>query len=344
MADNRVLKPTLEDVASHSGVSVATVSRVINQTGTVSKDLEDRVKQAIDALGFEPKRPKQRAKPFMLAFVTPELLNPGLTEVTTGAHDEADRLGLCLAILEVTQKPGRQQHNLQMLEHVPFDGVILFHSNITPEEVTRMNKRSSLPIVVLGQSVNDPSVYYINTDRESGMYQATKYLLSLNHKRIAFLSGPPEWELSKARLRGIERALAEAELSLDPKLHRWGYPTIDWGFQVANSLFNLPVEKRPTAVIAFNDLMAIGAIHAIRALGFAVPEDVSVIGFDNIFLTPHTNPPLTTVAQPLYQVGQLAVQKIYNLLTGSNLEQGGFTLLECPLVVRESTALCKESL
>ncbi len=343
MADNRLAKPTLEDIASHSGVSVATVSRVINQTNAVSKDLEERVKQAMDDLGFEPKRPKPRTKPFMIAFITPELLNPGLTEVTTGAHDEADRTGMCLAILEVTEKPGRQQHNLQMLEHVPFDGVILFHSSITPEEVMQMNKHRPLPIVVLGRSINSPTVHYINTDRENGMYQAAKYLISLNHKRIAFLSGPPEWELSKVRLRGIERALAEADLPLDPKLHRWGYPTIDWGFQVANSVLSLPPEKRPTAIIAFNDLMAIGAIHAIRTLGLSVPEDVSVVGFDNIYLTPHTNPPLTTVAQPLYQVGQLAIQKIYGIFNGSNLEQGGFTLLECPLVVRESTALCKET-
>ncbi len=341
MAKDQIKKPTLEDVAAQAGVSVATVSRVINQSSPVSADLETRVKQAMAVVGLTPKRAKVRTRPVTLAFVMPDLVNPALTAVATAAQEEADRLGICLVILQVTDKPGYQPRNLEVLDDVAFDGIIFFHSHIETEAILALYERHQIPLVVLGRVVEAPHVYCINTDREGGMYQATKYLLSLNHRDIAYLSGPPDWELSKIRLRGIQRALTEADLSLDPKLQRWCFPNIDWGFQVVSSLFHQSSGKRPTALIAFNDLIAIGALHAARTFGLNVPDDLSVIGFDNIYLTAHTNPPLTTVSQPSYQIGQLAIQKIYNSLDRDDMSQGGFTLLECPLVVRESTAPCK---
>jgi LacI family transcriptional regulator len=340
MANDKSKKPKLEDVAAHAGVSVATVSRVINQSNPVSQNLEMRVKQAMETLGFEPKRSKARTRPITIAFVLPELINPASTAVVAGVQEEADKTGLCLVVLQATEKPGHQPHNLKLLDHLPFDGLILFHSHITSDEILKLYNRRKMPIVVLGRVLDSPYVYCINTDREGGMYQATKYLLSLNHRQIAYLSGPPDWELSKVRLRGVQRALAEANLTLDPALYRWCFPNIDWGFQVASSLFQRSAAKRPTAILAFNDLIAIGALHAIRTFGLTVPDDISVVGFDNIYLTAHTNPPLTTVSQPNHQVGQLALQKIYSSLDGYDTNQGGFTLLECPLVVRESTGPC----
>jgi LacI family transcriptional regulator len=220
--------------------------------------------------------------------------------------------------------------------------LIIFHEQVDAADlVAEYSLDADLPIVLIGRAVQAARAYCINTDRETGMYQATKYLLSLNHTRIAFLSGPPEWELSQVRLRGIQRALAEAGRHLHPHLHRWVIPSIETGFQATGNLLQLAPDERPTAILAFNDLMAIGALHAVRSSGLSLPGDVSVVGFDDIYITPHTNPPLTTVAQPKFQIGQLAVQKISNVLHGYDAETRGVTLLECPLVVRESTALCK---
>jgi DNA-binding LacI/PurR family transcriptional regulator len=308
----------------------------------VSEELESRVKEAMEVLGFEPKRPKERKKPLVVVCIIPQLLNPSMTEVAVGAQEEADRLGLCLSVLQVTEKPGYQSYNLKLLEHFPFDGVMFFHSSIEPEEFLQRCPRKNIPIVVHGIDIHSPHVDCIQTDREGGMYQATKYLFSLNHTKIAFLSGPPEWDLSKARLHGIQRAFEESGIQFQTHYHRWGFPTIDWGFQMTNSLLRLPDNERPTAILAFNDLMAIGALQATRNAGVHVPEDISVVGFDNISLTAHTNPPLTTVSQPKYQIGQLSIQKIYNRLEGYETEPGGFTLLECPLVVRESTGPCPD--
>jgi DNA-binding LacI/PurR family transcriptional regulator len=335
MARNKT-KPTLENIASHSGVSVATVSRVINRSGPVSKDLEARVKKSMQALG------KVKTQAEFIAFIIPEVLNPANTHVMSGVYEEAEKLGVCIVTLNVCESQGSQQPNLRMLKHFGFDGVILFHELVEPDELVEEYNLSDVPIVIIGRTVNAPRVHCINTDRENGVYQATKYLLSLNHRKIAYLSGPLDWELSKVRLQGIQRALAEVELSLNPQLHRWSIPSIENGFQITSSILQLPEEERPTAFLAFNDLMAIGALHAIRSNGYIIPDDISVIGFDNIYITPHTNPPLTTVSQPKYQIGQLAIQKIYHVLNGNDTEMGGVTLLECPLIVRESTALCSE--
>jgi DNA-binding LacI/PurR family transcriptional regulator len=330
---------TLEDIAAHSGVSVATVSRVINASKPVSKDLEIRVKKAIKELGFEPKRLKERAKTQVIAFITPELLNPANTSIIAGAQEEANKLGLGLVVLDISEE--FQHQNLKLLKHFNFDAIILLHTSITVNDIFALYNDFNLPMVVLGTFFDSPRVHCINTDRETGVYQATKYLLSLNHREIAYLSGTPEWELSKVRLRGLQRGLAEVGLTLNPDFHCWCFPTIEDGFQIASSILSLPSGKRPTALIAFNDLIAIGAMHAVRPFRLTVPGDISVVGFDNIYLSAHTNPPLTTIAQPKHQIGQLAVQKIFSSLSGYETNKGGFTLLECPLVVRESTALCR---
>ncbi len=330
-------KPTLEDIAARSGVSLATVSRVINQSRPVSEELEVRVKQAMDDLGFEPKTPRIQT----IAIIVPQILNPFLTAVITGAQQEAEKLGLYSVILNITEEPERQRQHSQLLYHFPFDGIIVFHTNIDPEMVLEFNARTNVPVVVIGRTIDSPHLYCINANRESAMYQAAKYLISLNHKDIAYISGPPELEVSKSRLGGIQRAFSEAGLSLKTHLYRWCEPTIEAGFQVTSSLLSQPVPEHPTAIIGFNDLIAIGALHAVRSVGLNVPDDVSVVGFDDIYLSLHTNPPLTTVAQPKYRMGQLAMQKISRLLQGDDSGVEAFTPLECPLIVRESTAPCK---
>ena len=334
-------KATLEDIAALSGASVATVSRVINASSPVSKDLEERVKQAMEELGFEPKQPKERTKPYVLAFITPGVIDPTGAAIINGAQEEANRLGLCLVVLDITEKQGYPEQNLQLLKHLSFDGIILDHARLDPEELIHEYRLSDIPLAVISRQTDSPHFYCINSDRENGMYQATKYLLSLNHRDIAYLGGDPTLFISQSRLQGIERALAEAGLSLKDEYYRLGINSIDGGFEMATSILSQNGEQRPTALLCYNDLIAIGAMHAIRSFSLNVPDDISVVGFNETYFTPHTNPPLTTVSQPKTREGQLAVQKIYNILHGYDANKSGFTLLECPLVVRESTAPCK---
>jgi DNA-binding LacI/PurR family transcriptional regulator len=331
--------PTLEELAAHSGVSIATVSRVINTSGPVSEHAEKRVRQAIEALGFEPKRKrrKPRNKPPLIACIVPEFMNPAITMISTGVQEEAERMNIHVFIVPVSDKPGSLHRNLDLLKDVSVDGIILAHLEVQPEDILNLCKSQELPMVALKRNFSSLPIPCIDSDRENGMYQATKLLIGLNHRDIAYLAGIRDSDQSEAKLQGVQRALTEANLTLKPEFYRKCLSTTDDGFRVATNLLQLPPGQRPTAIITYNDLVAIGALHAIRSAGLSVPDDISVVGFDNIPLTSHTNPPLTTVAQPQYQKGQLGVQTLMNWLNGEHVDYEGFTLLACSLVVREST-------
>ncbi len=341
MARKKSTEPTLEDIAARAGVSLTTVSRAINQSHLVSDDAIAKVKQAMEELGVEPKRQKIRTG--VILFIVPEYTNPSTDIVLSGAQEEAERLGFGLVTMTVAQYPERNKPNLNVLKHFSFDGIIVTHAELTPEQVVEVSGRSDVPMVVYGQSPSTLQAHSIDIDRESACYQAAKYLISLGHRRIAPLTGPVEWEISQQRLRAVKRALSDAQLRFDSDLHRWSVPvTIDEGFRAATSVLSLPPAKRPTAILAFNDMIAMGAMSAARSLGIVIPDELSVIGFDDIYIASHTNPPLTTIAPPHYRIGQLAVQKIYNSLNGVQDHAEGVTLLPCPLAVRESTGPCKE--
>ena len=329
-------RPTLEEIATDAGVSVSTVSRVINNSGPVKRELEVRVRESMKILGLAKPRPD------IIACIVPEFQNPANTQIISGIQDEAEKMGLHLLFVPVSEKAGSLHQNLQILKHLAIDGIILHHLGTEPEEVLEVCNRTDIPMVVLRKDVNTPLVHRIDTDRENGMFQAAKLLINLGHQAIAYLCGMSESGVAQARLAGIKRALNDAGLSLKPELLRECFSTTDDGFRVATNLLQLPVAQRPTAIMAYNDLVAIGALHAIRVAGLSIPNDISVVGFDNIPLTSHTNPPLTTVAQPHYQKGQLAVQKLFHSLNDRVTDQEGLTLLECSLIVRESTGVCKK--
>jgi DNA-binding LacI/PurR family transcriptional regulator len=334
-------KPTIEDVAKHCGVSVATVSRVVNKSNPVSKELHKKVKKAIKELGFTPRQWTGRVKTETIALAIPDILNPLYAQILHGSQEEADRHDINLVFMNLAPNQRRQKQYLSILSQGAFKGLIVVGSRLHSEDLQEIYEQEHLPVVMAIRSTEIEDFPCIMFDYETPTFQATNYLLSLNHTRIAYLSGPPDWTSSQARKEGIQRALKNAGLTLPEKFYRWSYPNIENGVQAANSLLNLPASERPTAIIAFNDLMAIGAMHAIRLAGLTVPRDISVIGFDDISMAAYTNPPLTTIAQPAYRMGQLAVQTIFELIEGDPKIQGGFTLLECPLILRESTAPCR---
>ncbi len=165
-----------------------------------------------------------------------------------------------------------------------------------------------------------------------------QYLLSLGHRRIAYIGGPVSSESSQNRHRGIELALAGAGLSLRPDWRLAAFPNSEGGFQAMSNLLATSAAEPPTAVLAYNDLMALGVLHAIRNQGLRVPEDISVIGFDDIPMAAYANPPLTTISQPKYRMGRLAVQLLRTMRRTDQMPNEGQVLLESPLMIRESTA------
>lgn len=320
-------KPTLEDIAAHSGVSAATVSRILNRSGSVSKSLSEKVKTSLKELGME------HAKAGFIAF-----LFGGVEDAAfSGVLLEAEKLGYKVIPLHVGSAREITRQNLKILKMIDFDALIILKDRMNPEELRQQYQLGGMPIVMLSQRVDVPDVHCIDTDRASGMYKAVKYLISLGHRKIAYISAPLDTETAKARKRGIERALEEAKLHESSFTFRQGASSIENGFQMTGTLLNEQSGEKPTAIVAFNDQVAIGCLHALNTYGIRIPEDMSVVGFDDIYITPYTNPALTTVHQPKEKMGHLAVMKVDNVLSGRDLDKGGLTLMECPLIVREST-------
>lgn len=327
MAKERT-NPTLEDIAAHSGVSSATVSRVLNRSGSVSRDLVTRVNQSLRELGF------QQANKGYLGILMPDFGTMTVTDKITGVYSEAERLGFTVIPLHIGDSPEANERNLQLLKVLGFDALIILKDKVDPRELREQYQLGPIPIVIVNHQVELPDVHCIDIDRDVAMYKATKYLITLGHRKIAYLSAPLDTSVAEQRKNGIERALSEAGLSM---IFRQAHASVESGFQMAGAFLNEPPEKRPTAIIAFDDLVAVGCLDALNSYGCKVPEEISLIGFDDLFITRHTCPALTTVHQPWHRMGQLAVRKIDNVLAGRDIDVGGVTLLECPLIVREST-------
>jgi DNA-binding LacI/PurR family transcriptional regulator len=332
-------RPTLSDVARHARVSTATASRVIHSTGPVSSDLKNRIKNSVTALGYAPKSTTPSVSEETIAVLAGALSNPYFPEVIGGIQEEAASYGVGLVLFNLTNHPQHQQQLLARLGRRLVSGVIVIGGQAFPE-LFAWRDQTKVPLVLVNHFVERPGVYSVGTDFENAMYRATQYLLSLNHTRIAHIAGPGNWgELSNTRRRGIERAMGEAGLTLRPEWCVVISPggLADAGFHAMNNLLSQSGAERPSAVIAFNDMVAFGALHAVHAAGLRVPQDISIIGVDDIFVAAHSKPPLTTIDQPKYHIGELALEIVYQAAQG---REGlhTHTLLESPLIIRESTA------
>ncbi|OGO36310.1 MAG: hypothetical protein A2Z03_02050 [Chloroflexi bacterium RBG_16_56_8] len=335
----RVNRPTLADVAKQARVSTATASRVIHNTGPVSPDLRKRILGAVASVGYAPRSTQVPVSEATVAVLAGNLANPYFPEVIAGIQEEAASYGIGLILFNLTDSPQNQQQILHRLEKRMLNGIIVMGAQPFPELFT-WRDQAKIPLVLINHFVEKPDVYSIGIDMENAMCRATQYLISLKHTRIGHIAGPSTWgEVSHARRRGIERAMADAEL-----VFRFEWCSVispgslaDAGFHAMNNLLSLPVAERPTAVIAFNDMVAFGALHAIHASGLKVPQDFSLIGVDDIFVAAHCKPPLTTIDQPKYRIGKLAVEIAHQASQGRE-DLRNRTLLESPLIIRESCA------
>jgi DNA-binding LacI/PurR family transcriptional regulator len=304
----------------------------------VSQDLRARIEASVAALGYVPRQAGQRLSEGTLALLAGDLLNPFFPEIVRGVQDEVDSLGLILTLYNLTDHPQRQSQLLCKLSKPRVEGAILTGSSPFPE-LLEWQARHKIPLVLLNRHVKQPGVHCIMVDFENAMYRATQHLLNLNHTRIGHLASPSTGEIAQARQRGIEAALAEAGLTLRPEWRPIVPPgtEVEGGFQAMRALLGLPADERPTAIIAFNDIIALGALHAVRVYGLNVPQDISIVGVDDIAVAAHTYPPLTTIGQPKYRMGKLAVQTLRRMCEGRLSAGNNCTLLESPLIVREST-------
>lgn len=333
------VRVSLLEVARHAGVSPATVSRVINNSAPVSDSVRFKVVSSAEELGYDITPPRSTTSSSRtIAVIVADLLNPFFPELLRGVDLEARQDGTGLLLYDTGEDTQPEEHMLRMVSSRNLDGVIVAGSRISTDGLVAHCKRYNVPLVVINRSMQcGPEVACIRVDFEKATYHAARHLLSLGHTRIGYLGGPEATEMSNARRKGLEDALNEDGLDLHPEWMASGFPNVAGGFQAMSALLSLPVGERPSAVQCYNDLMALGALRSIRAHRLNIPEDISVVGFDDIAAAAHANPPLTTVEQPKAYMGSLAMRMLRELMDRRVGMGGGFTLLESRLIVRETT-------
>ncbi len=300
---------TMKDVAAMAKVSITTVSHVVNGTRFVSEEVRERVCHAMEELGYQPNvmaRGLRRGESSMIGLIVPDVTNPYFAEIARSVEDACAELGYGLVLCNSDGRSERQRRAVEVLASNRVGGLVLVNVGMTDRE-TALFKGLSTPMVMLDRDLPGSCADFIQVDNVLGGRQATAYLIGLGHRRIACLSGPSAISPSVERLKGYREAMEEAGLVVDPELVLGADFTPEGGFSCARRLITLG-KSMPTALFACNDMMAFGAVTAFAEVGYRVPEDVSVVGFDDIRLASFFNPALTTVKQPREEMGRRAVE------------------------------------
>lgn len=327
---------TITDVARAAGVSVATVSKVVNGRYGVAPATAERVLAVVEELGYESSlvaRSLRRSSTNVIGVLVAEF-EPYSSELLKGISAAIDGTGYELLAYSGGSdggvRTGWERRSLSRLAGTLIDAAIV----VTPTMV--MSEGVGIPVVAVDPHRGPEGLHTVDADNVTGARDAVEHLLALGHRRIAHLGGREDLESARLRELGYRQALEAADLPVDPELVRVGGYRPDLADVPARELLDPVSGHRPTAVFAANDLSAIHVMEVAQELGLRVPQDLSVIGFDNVPEAANCTPPLTTVAQPLHRMGAEALRMLLDLLLGTPVD----THLQLPtsLVVRASTA------
>ena len=321
-------RPTIYDVAQAAGVAASTVSRAFARPGRVNAETASRIFEAAQSLGYRtaslPGIASSRTK--TLALVVTDITNPFYGDIIRGAHEAAGELGYTL-LLSHTQEDAQLEREWTERELRGVEGVLLTSSRMSDQAIRMMAKQK--PVIVLNRRL--PEVPSILIDNARGVRRAVEHLTELGHDSITYVAGPESSWTDGVRWQ----ALREAAYELDVRVRRVGpcnTPTVQAGFGRAGEI----AAHRATAVIAYNDVVAIGVLKGLLRLRLAVPGDVSVVGFDNTLLAEITEPELTTVAAPLHAMGATGVRNLV-AMAGGAVPSREPIVMPVRLVVRRST-------
>jgi LacI family transcriptional regulator len=326
---------TITTIAREAGVSVPTVSRVLNGRSDVSPRTRERVEELLRRHGYQRRVARPRTTSGLVDLVFNDLDSPWAVEIIRGVEDVAQSAGIGTVVSAIHQQPLPARAWLQNLRERTTDGVILVTSDLAPPLHSEL-RRLNVPMVMVDPAgVPALDVPTIGATNWAGGLSATEHLISLGHRRIGFVAGPTRLLCSRARLDGHRAALDAAGMPFDADLLQQGDFYHESGFVGGAALLDLP--RPPTAIFAASDQMAFGVFEAVRLRGLRVPEDVSVIGFDDLPEARWSSPPLTTVRQPLAEMGAMAARTVLQLTQGETIDSLRVDLATA-LTVRDSTA------
>jgi len=330
-----VRRPTIIDVARLAGVSKATAARVVGgQDDLVREQTRERVWKAVGDLGYERNAiagSLRTNQTFMIALCIPDITNPFWPEVARGVQDTIEAQGYATVTVNSDWSTEREANYLGMVRRNRFDGLIINPTSLNSDALAKLG----VPVVILGSGDNFPDFDSVGSNTEKAAQDALEYLLALGHRRIALIAGRSRRRKEFARFESYRGFHSRHGLPMDTSLVIEGDFTEQAGYEAMSSL--LSQREPPTAVFAANDMLAIGALRAAHMLQFRVPDDVSVIGMDDIYAAATTSPALTTIAKPKYDIGAAAAQLLLERMNGEEASTPRHIKLDCRLMRRAST-------
>jgi LacI family transcriptional regulator len=324
----------IQEVAKEAGVSPSTVSRALNGFPGISEKTRERIVEIARKLNYRPNYRGQiltTQSTKNIGLLITDIANPFFPELVMGAEEYASKSGYTVLLGNTSESEEKETNYLDFFSRGPVDGIIISASRVSNEHII-MLAEDGLPIVVINRTLEHPKVSYVSTDMEKGGYLATMHLLRLGHSKIAFINGPKHSEVSQRRLEGYKKALKEAGVDYNSDLISFNVPVSESGYKEAIKL--LCTGEAPTAIFTYNDVMAFGVIRAAKELGIKIPEELSVVGFDDIFFSSFTDPPLTTIRQLKEELGRMAVELLFKLMGGERES----LLIEPELIIRNTTS------
>lgn len=328
----------IKDIAALAKVSPATVSRVLSSPELVSQKTLNKVKKIVDEMGYRPNRigaSLRTRKSGNIVAIIPDITNPVNAGIIRAIEQGAQSAGYSVLLGDTQGLIERERHYAELVTSGQADGILLFCSRMPFKVDPSLPLAGQIPPMVNGnESMDSNEIVQVAVDNVAAAKVAVNYLLDQGHTRIAAITGPDDVPSSNERLQGYKEALQAANINVEPEFQIIGSYTVESGMHCAKQLMLLP--QQPTAIFCFNDEMAIGVMKQIKKLGLSIPEDVSVMGFDDIHYAEFVTPALTTVHQPLKEIGTTCINLLLEQLRG-NYVVPGRQFLPFELKIRAST-------
>ncbi len=328
--------PTIKDVAAEAGVSIASVSKVLNNPDYGSVEMRAKVVAAIRKLGYQPSniaRSMVMGKTNLIALVIPDVRNQFFTSVARGVEDVASKHDYRVMLCNTDEDPVKEQKYIDVFRGKIVDGFIISVASDRDRYLGRIDMET-LPFVFIDRVCEGISVDAIVVDNKDGAYKAVSHLLQLGHRRVGLITGKRDTLPGRERLRGYTEAYKALGLEPYTEIIKDGGFTIEGGYKATKAL--LDVENRPTAIFVANNAMTIGCLKALAEAKVKIPDEISVVGFDDSEWAEFFTPPLTVVRQPTYTMGALAGEMLFQRIMGTVPPDRQEVVLKPELVIRES--------
>ncbi|MGG3492995.1 LacI family DNA-binding transcriptional regulator [Brevibacillus choshinensis] len=335
----RLSKPTIVDVAKHANVSIATVSRVINQLGGVRKNTEGRILQAIEELNYIPNavaRSMVKKSTKTIGIIIPDVNNPFFPAVVSGIEQKAREKGYFTLLCNTNESADTERELLRIFMERSVDGLVITTADERGDQLQTVID-AKIPIVAVDRAIKKFEVDTVLVGNIDGAYQATRHLILQGHQKIAIICGSQNTTPGYERFVGYKQAMEDYGIPLVDEHILEGDFKEESGNRLTRALYDLP--DRPTAILSSNNLMTMGCLKALSELGWKLGEEVSFIGFDDVDIATFINPPLTVVSRPMRKLGEIAFDLLYERMTRSSVQGKRHYVLSPDLNIRQSCRL-----